>query len=593
MEFRILGPLEVERRRAGSSALGSGRQLALVAVLLLHATRSSPSTGSSTSSGAGAAADRGEDRPQLRLPAPQGARRPARHAAARLPAARRGGRAGQPAPRARGRERRPRRADARARALARRRRSSQFAYERFAQTEIARLEELRLAALEKRDRGASSRSGGTRALSPSCEALVQQHPLRERLCGPADARALPVGPAGRGARGVPADAARSRRGARHRARPRAARARAQDPEPGPVARAHPSRPPGRAPSPRAAPRRRCSRSAASRCSSRSRRVLAGRATPRAASASCRPNSVGVIDPGTNAIVAAIPVGIRPGPVAAGAGSVWVGNLQDQNLTRIDPQRRAPSGTVRSDNRTPTGLAIGAGAVWVAHGRKRRALARRARSSAGSRTRSPSPRRRTRRPTAASRSARATSGRVFGDSTLARDGSRRPCAWTGIALAGASRAAVVARRRGGLGRQRRRRDRPALRPDDVRGGPDPLGERRSAAGRTRVRRGCASGSRTRATTRSRASTRARARPSTIQVGDEPVGVAVGAGAMWVANTGDGTVSRIDPATNEVERTIERRQPRPAGIAVADGLVWVAAQAPLTLLRGRRRRGRTES
>jgi YVTN family beta-propeller protein len=53
--------------------------------------------------------------------------------------------------------------------------------------------------------------------------------------------------------------------------------------------------------------------------------------------------------------------------------------------------------------------------------------------------------------------------------------------------------------------------------------------------------------------------------------------VGAGAVWVANSGDGTVSRIDPTTNNVVQTIGVGN-APAGIAVANGLVWVAAQAP---------------
>jgi YVTN family beta-propeller protein len=48
-------------------------------------------------------------------------------------------------------------------------------------------------------------------------------------------------------------------------------------------------------------------------------------------------------------------------------------------------------------------------------------------------------------------------------------------------------------------------------------------------------------------------------------------------VWVANSADRTVSRIDPATNEVTRTIEIGN-APAGIAVADGLVWLAVAAP---------------
>src|SRR5919197_1960681 len=80
-----------------------------------------------------------------------------------------------------------------------------------------------------------------------------------------------------------------------------------------------------------------------------------------------PNNVGVIDLTSNRIVAEVPVGIRPGPLAVGAGSVWVGNLQDRNLMRIDPAQRSVSGTIELERRTPTSIAVGAGAVWVAHG----------------------------------------------------------------------------------------------------------------------------------------------------------------------------------------------------------------------------------
>jgi len=65
--------------------------------------------------------------------------------------------------------------------------------------------------------------------------------------------------------------------------------------------------------------------------------------------------------------------------------------------------------------------------------------------------------------------------------------------------------------------------------------------------------------------------------TIEVGDGPTAVAVGARAIWIANTGARTVSRIDPATNDLVETIALHN-APAGIAVADGLVWVTAQAP---------------
>jgi DNA-binding beta-propeller fold protein YncE len=83
----------------------------------------------------------------------------------------------------------------------------------------------------------------------------------------------------------------------------------------------------------------------------------------------RPNHVGVIDPATNEVVDEIQVGIRPGPVDVGGGSVWVGNLQDRTLTRIDPRERSTTGSIPLENRTPTGVAVGAGAVWVAHGQR--------------------------------------------------------------------------------------------------------------------------------------------------------------------------------------------------------------------------------
>jgi DNA-binding SARP family transcriptional activator len=57
-----------------------------------------------------------------------------------------------------------------------------FAYEQFAQTAIARLEELRLTVLERRIE-ADLALGRHADLVGELEALVRQHPLRERFCG--------------------------------------------------------------------------------------------------------------------------------------------------------------------------------------------------------------------------------------------------------------------------------------------------------------------------------------------------------------------------------------------------------------------------
>jgi len=60
---------------------------------------------------------------------------------------------------------------------------------------------------------------------------------------------------------------------------------------------------------------------------------------------------------------------------------------------------------------------------------------------------------------------------------------------------------------------------------------------------------------------------------IPTGNEPLALAAGAGAIWVTNQADGTLSRIDPRTNKVVKTIELGF-NPHGLAVADGAVWVA-------------------
>src|SRR5439155_3701872 len=52
-----------------------------------------------------------------------------------------------------------------------------------------------------------------------------------------------------------------------------------------------------------------------------------------------PNSLGSISPRTNKVIGQIPVGIRPGNVAVGSGSVWVANEGDKTLSRIDARKR--------------------------------------------------------------------------------------------------------------------------------------------------------------------------------------------------------------------------------------------------------------
>jgi peptide/nickel transport system substrate-binding protein len=68
---------------------------------------------------------------------------------------------------------------------------------------------------------------------------------------------------------------------------------------------------------------------------------------------------------------------------------------------------------------------------------------------------------------------------------------------------------------------------------------------------------------------------------INVGNGPSSVAAGPRAVWVANSGDATVSRIDPATNAVKETIPVDE-GPSGVAVAPGgSVWVSSALAGTL------------
>ena len=62
---------------------------------------------------------------------------------------------------------------------------------------------------------------------------------------------------------------------------------------------------------------------------------------------------------------------------------------------------------------------------------------------------------------------------------------------------------------------------------------------------------------------------------IAVGSRPVSVVAGAGAVWVANSGDGTVSRIDPVTKEVVSI--QVGGSPVTVAISGDLVWVVVAA----------------
>jgi YVTN family beta-propeller protein len=69
-------------------------------------------------------------------------------------------------------------------------------------------------------------------------------------------------------------------------------------------------------------------------------------------------------------------------------------------------------------------------------------------------------------------------------------------------------------------------------------------------------------------------------TTITVGSQPTALTVDEDAVWVANSGDGTVSRIDPATDQLVATIDvGGQHSNIDITSVDGAVWVTTAGDL--------------
>jgi DNA-binding SARP family transcriptional activator/ABC-type branched-subunit amino acid transport system substrate-binding protein/streptogramin lyase len=249
-------------------------------------------------------------------------------------------------------------------------------FEPFVRVDVERLEELRLAALEDRIEADLAR-GRHVHLAGELDALVAQHPLRERLRAQL-MRALYS--SGRQAEALQAysDARRHlvdelgiEPGPALRQLERAVlehdpRLGAPDGLPSP----RPARPPARAAAP------------ASRARSRRRPVAligagafllsatailtllltAGSSSRSPGLGAVASNSLAAIDPHEDRIVAAVPLGGTPTSVAVGAGAVWALNADDQTIARIDPD----TNRVRRLGiaATPTDLAAGRDVLWV-------------------------------------------------------------------------------------------------------------------------------------------------------------------------------------------------------------------------------------
>ena len=416
---------------------------------------------------------------------------------------------------------------------------AEFAYDGFAQAEIARLEELRLAALEARIE-ADLADGRHAELIPELEALVRDHPTREQLRGQL---MLALYRSGR-----QQDALGSYQDARR------ALSEELGLEPGRDLQQLQRAILAQDPALDAPARRRIAEELSSRRRGGLIVVLGaallllavGVAVVAGGEDEPHPervagDSLAVVDPDAERVIASIPTGVRPADVAAGAGYLWVANVGDDTVTQIAPRDRRVVSTT-SPGVSVAGLAADAGGVWVGDVRRSRLV----RLDPGFRS-------------------------VVRSVRLARDLEglgqlgENPVAigygsvWTGRTYGSVVRVDATSHE--------------VLATISVGNDPSAIA---TGAGSVWI-----ADATDNTVTRVDPATEG-AVIGTTSVGQGPNGLAVGAGAVWVANTQDDTVSRIDARTGTLTDTIPVGR-RPIGVAVSDGAVWVANSVSGTLSR----------
>jgi YVTN family beta-propeller protein len=286
-----------------------------------------------------------------------------------------------------------------------------------------------------------------------------------------------------------------------------------------------------------------------------------------------PNSVAVIDPASNRVVAAVPVGQRPTAIAAGEGAVWVVNDGDHTVSRIDSKSRTVVRTIAIPGTAPLGgIAAGEGAVWLVTGYQTLSLVRIGPGyDAVEWTHALGQVWMPWQPTPVAVGAGAVWTAAAPDGTLARIDPRTGTVSRHIdvgtdpaGIAVGEGAVWVA---GG-------RENVVVRVDP--GSNGVLSRPSVGAWPTAVAAG--EGAVWVAANGDDAVSRVDPQSAsvvTIPVGKEPVSIAVGAGSVWVANSHDGTVSRIDPQSRPLAATIRVGASADAVAASASkGAVWVA-------------------
>ena len=254
-----------------------------------------------------------------------------------------------------------------------------------------------------------------------------------------------------------------------------------------------------------------------------------------AAAGVAADSVGVFQAGNGKPIAEARVRTGPSAIAVGEGAVWVANVDDDSVSRIDLQTHVSVQTIQV-GKGPAGIAVGGGFVWVANG-------------LGGTVSKIDPNTNTAVQTIPV--GNGPSGVAFGEGAV----------W----VANSTDRSVM-RIDPGSGRVRREIQ-AAAGADGIAVGDGAVWVTSESAGSV-----------------ARIDPRAGIVTETINVGRGASAVAVGPGAIWVANRLGGTVSRIDPTSNDVRATISVGD-GPSGIAVAaDGeTVWVSSELAGTLSR----------
>jgi len=405
---------------------------------------------------------------------------------------------------------------------------AEISHEHFAQSEIARLEELRAGAIE--DRVAADIALGRHAdVVSELGALVAAHPLRERRyqllmialyrCG-RQAEALAV---------------------YHSARSVLVQELGIEPNPGlkQLERAILEQDASLELSPRAAPRGAGEERPPSATRSRRARLLAaavvclavivallaGGASVRtqgpAAPVVAGPNTVAVIDTSRNVLTRELTGIGRPGGIAHGAGATWVTDTADDLLLRVDSAGqvidRIPVG------RGPAGVAVANGQVWVAN--QLDGTISEVNPAAGTVVATIGV---GNGPVAIASGYGSVWVTNVTDNALSRIDPRSGHVLATIALGGAP-AGLAASERGIWV-----------------AGTDP--------GRLML-----------------VDPRTNSVSRVVPMGSSPAAVAIGAGSVWIADS-TGTVARFDPVTGHVQKS--RVGGSPTGIVYADGAIWVA-------------------